>query len=59
MQLFMNTRDFQIEQKVKEINKEIANAQTPREIKALRVRADKMVRCFMRMDKALAQGLAL
>jgi len=55
----MNTRDFQIEQKVKEINKEIAAAQTPQEIKALRVRADKMVKCFMRMDKALAQGLAL
>ena len=59
MQLFMNTRDFQIEQKVKEINKKIAAATTAQEIKVLRVRADKMVKYFMRMDKALAQGLAI
>jgi hypothetical protein len=59
MRLFCNTRDFAIDNKVKEINKQIKEAETTQEHKAARERAGKMVKCFMRMDKALAQALAL
>jgi ferritin len=59
MRLFCNTRDFAIDNKVKEINKQIKEAVTVQEHKAARERAGKMVKCFMRMDKALAQALAV
>lgn len=59
MLLFMNTRDFAVNRKVDEVNKQIEQATTPEEIKTAKRRAKNLVKCFMKMDKALAEGLAL